>query len=242
MPVPISPRRRRASSERGATVAAVATMRSALPPSVGVKASGGIRSRHTGSCAAGGRRARGWAPVRRLRSSRRCPFMPSLDRQISETPAGGGQAAQRPTAGRARSRGREAPADPSVHRVGGRARRSRSFCGRVSRTAAEVLDEASRPGSPGSRSTPTKRCADTAPATSLPVLHRGLLVDAYQLYEARLDGAHGVVLIAEALDDDDGLFHDSSRWRGISAWTWWCRSRAKTRSRRCSTCSIPIRF
>ena len=48
---------------------------------------------------------------------------------------------------------------------------------------------------------------DAAPAgfeeTSLPVLHRGVLIDPYQLYESRLGGADGVVLIAEAFDDED---------------------------------------
>jgi indole-3-glycerol phosphate synthase len=51
---------------------------------------------------------------------------------------------------------------------------------------------------------------DAAPAgfedTSLPVLHRGVLIDPYQLYESRLGGADGVVLIAEAFDDDDDEF------------------------------------
>jgi indole-3-glycerol phosphate synthase len=39
--------------------------------------------------------------------------------------------------------------------------------------------------------------------TALPVLHKGVLIDPYQLYESRLGGADGVVLIAEAFDDDD---------------------------------------
>ena len=42
--------------------------------------------------------------------------------------------------------------------------------------------------------------------TALPVLHKGVLIDPYQLYESRLAGADGVVLIAEALDDEDALF------------------------------------
>ena len=74
--------------------------------------------------------------------------------------------------------------------------------------AADVLDEASKAGIAGIAVDTDEALRGTAPATALPVLHRGLLVDPYQLYEARLDGAHGVVLIAEALDDDDGLFHD----------------------------------
>jgi len=52
--------------------------------------------------------------------------------------------------------------------------------------------------------------ADAVPAgfeeTALPVLHKGVLIDPYQLYESRLAGADGVVLIAEAFDDEDALF------------------------------------
>jgi Indole-3-glycerol phosphate synthase len=48
---------------------------------------------------------------------------------------------------------------------------------------------------------------DSVPAafaeTWLPVLHKGLLIDPYQLYESRLAGADGVVLLAEAFDGDD---------------------------------------
>jgi Indole-3-glycerol phosphate synthase len=39
--------------------------------------------------------------------------------------------------------------------------------------------------------------------TRLPVLHKGVLIDPYQLYESRLGGADGVVLIAEAFDGAD---------------------------------------
>jgi len=50
---------------------------------------------------------------------------------------------------------------------------------------------------------------DSVPAgfeeTWLPVLHKGVLIDPYQLYESRLGGADGVVLIAEAFDDEDDL-------------------------------------
>jgi indole-3-glycerol phosphate synthase len=43
-------------------------------------------------------------------------------------------------------------------------------------------------------------------ATRLPVLHKGVLIDPYQLYESRLGGADGVVLIAAAFDGDDDEF------------------------------------
>lgn len=42
--------------------------------------------------------------------------------------------------------------------------------------------------------------------TWLPVLHKGILIDPYQLYESRLGGADGVVLIAGAFDGDDERF------------------------------------
>ena len=51
---------------------------------------------------------------------------------------------------------------------------------------------------------------DSVPAafaeTWLPVLHKGVLIDPYQLYESRLGGADGVVLIAEAFDGEDDRF------------------------------------
>ena len=43
-------------------------------------------------------------------------------------------------------------------------------------------------------------------STRLPVLHKGVLIDPYQLYESRLGGADGVVLIAAAFDGDDDDF------------------------------------
>src|SRR6476619_2082984 len=42
-------------------------------------------------------------------------------------------------------------------------------------------------------------------STRLPVLHKGVLIDPYQLYESRLGGADGVVLIAGAFDGEDDL-------------------------------------
>jgi hypothetical protein len=51
---------------------------------------------------------------------------------------------------------------------------------------------------------------DAAPVgfeeTLLPVLHKGVLIDPYQLYESRLGGADGVILIAEAFDGEDDGF------------------------------------
>jgi indole-3-glycerol phosphate synthase len=50
--------------------------------------------------------------------------------------------------------------------------------------------------------------AGLAGETSLPVLLTDMIVDPYQLYECRLAGAGGVVLIAAAFDDDDGRLEE----------------------------------
>jgi indole-3-glycerol phosphate synthase len=44
-----------------------------------------------------------------------------------------------------------------------------------------------------------------------PVLHKGVVVDAYQLYEARLAGADGVVVITAAFDGDERALTDLHR-------------------------------
>ena len=48
----------------------------------------------------------------------------------------------------------------------------------------------------------------TERATPLPLLHRGLLVDPYQLFEVRVAGADGVVLVASVFEDDDSRFSE----------------------------------
>ena len=47
-----------------------------------------------------------------------------------------------------------------------------------------------------------------AERTRRPVLHKGVVVDAYQLYEARLAGADGVVVITAAFDGDERALAD----------------------------------
>ncbi len=80
-----------------------------------------------------------------------------------------------------------------------------SFVLRVTDADAALLAEAGAAGVAG-----LAVVGDAAPAgfeeASLPVLHRGVLIDPYQLYESRLGGADGVVLIAEAFEDDDDEF------------------------------------
>ncbi len=133
--------------------------------------------------------------------------MPSLDRHISETRrAVDKRRGVRPLAELEAAVEQLKPIRPFTEWVGGE---EIAFILRAREPyPTEVLEEASRAGIAGIAVDTDETLRGTAPTTSLPVLHRGLLVDAYQLYEARLDGAQGVVLIAEALDDDDGLFHD----------------------------------
>ncbi len=49
-------------------------------------------------------------------------------------------------------------------------------------------------------------CRRGSTTTWLPVLHKGVRIDPYQLYESRLGGADGVVLIAGAFDGEDERF------------------------------------
>ena len=50
--------------------------------------------------------------------------------------------------------------------------------------------------------------------TKLPALDRTLLVDPYQLFEARLGGASGVVLLTAAYEDEDARFAEMYRVAG----------------------------
>jgi indole-3-glycerol phosphate synthase len=133
--------------------------------------------------------------------------MPSLDRQISESRRAVDKRRQaRPLANLEAAVEALAPIRPFTEWVVGE---EIAFILRAREPySSEVLTEAAEFGIAGIAVDTDEALRGTAPTTSLPVLHRGLLVEPYQLFEARLDGAHGVVLIAEALDDDDGLFHD----------------------------------
>jgi indole-3-glycerol phosphate synthase len=50
------------------------------------------------------------------------------------------------------------------------------------------------------------RLRDVAAASTLPLLEEGVVIDPYQVYEARLAGADGLVLIAAAFEDADRDF------------------------------------
>ena len=209
MPAPTSRRRRRGSSARVRLPAVVATMRSALPASV--------RDQGLGWDPLGRRRPRrcwapvpsGWAPVRRSAIMREMSFMPSLDRQISESRRAVEKRRHAKTAGRRSKprwrRCRRSGRSPS----GSWARRSPSSCGRASRMPGDVLAEAAEGGdrrdrgrhgrgAAGYRSGDVAAGAPSRASWSTPT----------SCSRPGFDGAHGVVLIAEALDDDDGLFHD----------------------------------
>jgi hypothetical protein len=133
--------------------------------------------------------------------------MPSLDRQISASrKAMEGRRAARPQAELEKAVGKLPPIRPFTESVVGE---EIAFILRAREPyAPDVLAEALKAGVAGIAVDSDETLRGIAPATPMPVLHRGLLVDPYQLFEARIDGAHGVVLIAEAMDDDDGLFHE----------------------------------
>jgi indole-3-glycerol phosphate synthase len=53
-----------------------------------------------------------------------------------------------------------------------------------------------------------ERLRTFAADTGLPLLQSDVIVDAYQLYEARLAGADGIILIATVFDDDQRLLQE----------------------------------
>ncbi len=72
----------------------------------------------------------------------------------------------------------------------------------------ELLEEAVAAGVAGLTVTDDDGLERMAAATTLPLLHRGIVIDPYQLYEVRVEGADGVVLIAAAFEDEDDRFSD----------------------------------
>ncbi len=129
--------------------------------------------------------------------------MASLDRMISSSRRALEQRrGARPLAQLEEAVGALAPIRPFTEAVVGE---EISFVLRVADADPALLAEAGAAGVAG-----LAVVGDAAPAgfeeTSLPVLHRGVLIDPYQLYESRLGGADGVVLIAEAFEDDDDEF------------------------------------
>jgi len=80
-----------------------------------------------------------------------------------------------------------------------------SFVLRVSAAEPALIEAAEAAGAAG-LAVPGDAVPGGLDTTWLPVLHKGVLIDPYQLYESRLSGADGVVLIAAAFDDDEDGF------------------------------------
>jgi indole-3-glycerol phosphate synthase len=78
-----------------------------------------------------------------------------------------------------------------------------SFVLRCPKEDAGDLGEAAAAGVVGLTAESAEELAMATAASSLPVLARALIVDPYQLYEARAGGASGVVLMVAAFDDED---------------------------------------
>jgi hypothetical protein len=68
---------------------------------------------------------------------------------------------------------------------------------------AGLLASAADAGVAGLFARNDEELASAAEASELPLLNHGLLVDPYQLYETRVIGGDGVVLLAAAFDDAD---------------------------------------
>lgn len=77
-----------------------------------------------------------------------------------------------------------------------------SFVLRCPKPAAGDLDDAVRAGVVGLTAESEDELAMATAGSNLPTLARALVVDPYQLYEARVGGASGVVLMMAAFDDE----------------------------------------
>jgi indole-3-glycerol phosphate synthase len=80
-----------------------------------------------------------------------------------------------------------------------------SFVLRITQAVPGLLAEAQEAGAAG-LAIATDAVPPGLESTRLPVLHKGVLIDPYQLYESRLAGADGIVLIAAAFDGSDDDF------------------------------------
>jgi indole-3-glycerol phosphate synthase len=129
--------------------------------------------------------------------------MPSLDRLISSSRRAVEQRREgRPLTDLEAACGDLDPIRPFTEAVVGE---EISFVMRIAAVDAAEIDEACAAEVAG-----LAAATEAVPAgledSPLPVLHKGVLIDPYQLYESRLAGADGVVLIAAAFDDDADTF------------------------------------
>jgi Indole-3-glycerol phosphate synthase len=137
--------------------------------------------------------------------------MPSLDRQISSSrKAVEERRGRRPLAELEQLVDELGPIRPFTESVMGE---EISFVLRCPKPGTE-LREAVEAGVVGLTVESDEELAMVTGHTSLPVLHRALIVDPYQLYEARLGGAGGVVLMAAAFEDEDDHFLEMQRVAG----------------------------
>jgi indole-3-glycerol phosphate synthase len=147
-------------------------------------------------------------PLPERRASPSARSMPSLDRQISSSRrAVEERRGQRPLSELEQLVDDLGPIRPFTESVMGE---EISFVLRCPKPDFE-LAEAAEAGVVGLTSESDDELATVTAESNLPVLHRALIVDPYQLYEARLGGAGGVVLLAAAFEDEDEHFLDLQR-------------------------------
>ena len=131
--------------------------------------------------------------------------MPSLDRRLSSTRREVEERrSARPLDQLERAVAQLTPIRPFTESIAGE---EISFVQRVKeadRTLLELAESAELAGLAAA----LDPLAALAGETSLPVLLTDMIVDPYQLYECRLAGAGGVMLIAAAFDDDDGRLEE----------------------------------
>ena len=131
--------------------------------------------------------------------------MPSLDRRLSSTRREVEERrSARPLDQLERAVAQLTPIRPFTESIAGE---EISFVQRVKeadRTLLELAESAEVAGLAAA----LDPLAALAGETSLPVLLTDMIVDPYQLYECRLAGAGGVMLIAAAFGDDDGRLEE----------------------------------
>jgi indole-3-glycerol phosphate synthase len=126
--------------------------------------------------------------------------MPSLDSRVSSSRrAVEERRARRPLSELERATEHLDPIRPFTESVVGEEIAFVVRCKSVDRALLGVAHEAELAGIAASLDALTA----AASLSSMPLLLTDLIVDPYQLYEARLSGAGGVVLVAAAFDDDD---------------------------------------
>ncbi len=126
--------------------------------------------------------------------------MPSLDSRVSTSRrAVEERRSLRPLVDLERAAGALEPIRPFTESVVGEEISFVVRCKSVDRMLLDAAEEAELAGIAAA----LDPLAAAASLTAMPLLLTDLIVDPYQLYEARLAGAGGVVLVAAAFEDDD---------------------------------------